>query len=241
MQQPPFHLPELSAYKRKQLTGWAMQALEAQQALQAQGGVHQLMLRHADAAQFIANAHYPKGDRIDYASGAQYFYHCHREDMDIEEHGHFHCFIRRAGWPKSWRLADIPEADKYLNNPMTHVVAIGLNRVGQPIRLFMVNRWVSKECWFDADKMRRLLPRYRLAITKDPHWQVVDCWVEGLIQLFAPQISWLYDARDREMARRVAADPAGDPYHDRQIEEIAALPISLEAQVGWLMQQEQAA
>ncbi len=38
--------------------------------------------------------HYPKGDRIDYDTGAQYFYHCHRESEETEEHGHFHCFLR---------------------------------------------------------------------------------------------------------------------------------------------------
>ena len=128
--------------------------LEAQQALMARGGAHALMLKHGLQAGkgFISDRHYPKGDRIDFERGSQYFYHYHREDLVTEEHGHVHCFIRKSGWPKSWKLADIPERDLYSDNPMTHLVAIGISRYGLPIRLFMVNRWVSKESWFEAEK-----------------------------------------------------------------------------------------
>lgn len=231
-----FTYPILGDYKRKQMMDHAVQLLQAQHEIQQAGGLHAFMLQHDEAEQFIANRHYPKGDRIDKLSGGQYFYHCHRENFETEEHGHIHCFIRKSGWPKSWKLADIPERDKYLNSPMTHLVAVGVNRVGQPVRLFMVNRWVSKECWFEAQKMQRLIPKFRLSITKDPHWQVVDGWAEHLVQLFAPQIAWLHERRDAVMAERMAANPGGDPYHDRAYEELASLPVSLEEQVSWLMQ-----
>lgn len=84
--------------------------------------------------------------------------------------------------------------------------------------------------------MQRLIPKFRLSITKDPHWQVVDGWAEHLVQLFAPQIAWLHERRDAVMAERMAANPGGDPYHDRAYEELASLPVSLEEQVSWLMQ-----
>jgi hypothetical protein len=252
-----FIYPEISDYARAKLMQRAEGLLVAQQALMEQGGAHALMLKHSGhlgeqgenlsdvQGGFIADWHYPKGDRIDFDGGGQYFYHCHRENMQTQEHGHFHCFIRRAGWPKSWPLARIPERAKYADNPMTHIVAIGINRYGLPIRLFMVNRWVSKESWFAADKMQRIAKRFDLSAVKAERpktgdqaeqWRLMDQWVENIVHVFAPQIQWLYEQRDAEMARLVAAcDAKHNPYLDEEIEELASVDIALEKQVEWLM------
>ena len=252
-----FTYPDISDYARAKLMKRAEGLLVAQQSLMEQGGPHALMLKHSGhlgndgenlsevQGGFIADWHYPKGDRIDFECGSQYFYHCHREDYQTEEHGHFHCFIRRAGWPKSWSLARIPERAKYADNPMTHIVAIGVNRYGLPIRLFMVNRWVSKESWFAADKMQRIAKRFDLQAVKaerpktgdqPEQWRLVDAWVENIVQVFLPQIQWLYEQRDAEMARLMANAGEGEnPYLDKAVEELASIDISLESQVGWLM------
>jgi hypothetical protein len=245
-----FTYPQLSGHARAKLMKRAEAMLVAQQQLIEQGGAHAFMLRlsgHEDEAaqrEYISDWHYPKGDRIDYASGSQYFYHCHREDKETQEHGHFHCYIRRSGWPKSWSLKRIPQRALYLNSPMTHIVAIGIDRYGMPIRLFMVNRWVSKESWFGADKMQRLAKRFDLSQVKNerpktgnqaPEWQMMDVWVESIVQLFLPQIQWLYEQRDAKMKALMAKAAKGEnPYLDKQIEELASIDISLESQIGWL-------
>lgn len=243
-----FELPVISDYRRRKMMRYMHRLLEAQQALAEQGGLQAFLLRlglHAPD-RFITDTHYPKGDRIDFEGGSQYFYHCHREDFETEEHGHFHCFIRKAGWPKRWKLADISAREQYSDNPMTHLAAIGINRVGLPIRLFMVNRWVTKESWFEADKMQRLLPRFSAEnITnarpktgnQSESWRLVDGWVEALLKVYAPQIAWLYTQRDAAMAQHTKRAASGEnPYENRAIEELASIDISLESQVGWLMQ-----
>lgn len=233
---------------REKMIARATQHLQAHQQMMQWNGPHEFMLQHsgheAEQEGFVSDWHYPKGDRIDFDSGGQYFYHCHRENMETEEHGHFHVFIRQKGWPKSWSLAPIPERKLYLDNPMTHIVAIGLNRYAQPIRLFMVNRWVSRETWFEAEKMKRIIKRYDLSSVKnerpktgdqDPKWQVMDQWVEHLVHLFAPQIQWLYEQRDMQMKKHVAhAMPDENPYLNHSIEELASIDISLEQQIAWL-------
>lgn len=248
-----FEYPQLSTYQRRRMIDRATQLLQAQQALIGQGGVHSFMLAHsghlpaADGQQsgFISDIHYPKGDRIDFDGGSQYFYHCHRENVDTEEHGHFHCFIRKAGWPKSWSLARIPQRALYDDSPMTHLVAIGLSRYGVPIRLFMVNRWVSKESWFAADKMQRIVGRFSAAgITNDrpktgnqaPEWALMDGWIEQMVHVFIPQIRWLYSQRDAAMLTHVAsaAGTGNNPYLDESIEELASIDISLQQQMQWL-------
>lgn len=233
-----FTLPHLSAYRRNQLTQHAMQVLEAQQILMKDHqGPHAFMLAHCGhegetAEKFIANRHYPKGDRIDYRSGGQYFYHCHREDMDTQEHGHFHVFIRKTGWPKSYRLPRIPDRDRYLDKPMTHLISISLNRHGLPIRLFTVNRWVSHECWFEAERLGRMTRKFSVSqIETRPEYQLMDQWVEHLIHLFMPQILWLQQQRDQAITKRTD----DDPYHDKTIEELSSLSISVEEQVQWLL------
>lgn len=242
----PFTYPHLSDYARRKLMHQAEQILTAHQSMLEQGGLHALMLRHSGyeetASGFVADRHYPKGDRINFSSGGQYFYHCHREDTDTEEHGHIHCFIRQSGWPKSWRLADIPERNKYKDNPMTHIIAIGISRIGMPIRLFTVNRWVSKESWFEAEKMPRLAKRFDLSQVENtrpktgdqhPIWQQVDRWVEGVVHLFRPQLGWLYQQRDAAMLH-YRQQGQENPYLDPAIEELSSLPIDMQTQLQWL-------
>lgn len=239
-----FKQTNISDYRRQKLIACAMQLLEDQQEINTRyGGLHAFMLAHdlrehnddETSGAFVANWHYPKGDRIDYASGAQYFYHCHREDMAMQEHGHFHCFVRKAGWPKSYRLPQIPQRDAYLNNPMSHVIAIGLNRYGQPLRMFTVNRWVSKECWFDAQRLSRLTKRMHFSIEKNPEWQLVDRYVANLIQLFYEQIMWLHERRDEAVAQLAQQYGDEDIYHHKEVEELSSLSISVEEQVRWLL------
>lgn len=54
-------------------------------------------------------------------SQAQYYYHAHREG-DLE-HGHFHTFIRA----------------------IAQLIAVSMDAWGQPIGLFVGNRWVTGE------------------------------------------------------------------------------------------------
>lgn len=233
-----FSFPDITDYARNKLVAHVSHVLETQAALNAQGGV--LNFLHAYGEQegegFCAMKHYPKGDRIDYVNGGQYLYHCHRENLETEEHGHFHCFIRKAGLPKSVKPMNLPDKAKYMDCMMTHLVAIAVNRVGQPIRLFTVNRWVGHDTWFEAEKMQRFIKRFKVRPEKElERWSLMDLWVESIVHAFAPQVAWLQEVRDIEMARLIKEQPDNYIYEDKKVEELSSIEISLEAQVNWLM------
>jgi hypothetical protein len=118
---------------------------------------------------------------------------------------------------------------------MTHLVAIGMNQYGLPIRLFTVNRWVTSEVWYDAEHISYFLKRYKMTLTDDPYWQVLDRWLEGMLHLFSPQIEWLHKARDEQMKNHLAKDPTANPYMDYELEELSEIPIDLKKQIEWII------
>lgn len=230
-----FVLPELSKWRQKVFLGYATQVLEAQQQMITSKGKNILHYTLKKKRIHERMSHYPKGDRIDHTTGSQYFYHCHRENFESTEHGHFHCFIRYKHIPKRVKPAPLADWDQYMDNPMTHLVAIGMNQFGQPIRLFTVNRWVTSEIWYEAKHIEYFLKRYKMTLADDPYWQVLDQWVEGMLHLFSPQISWLYQARDHYMQHRQSLNPESNPYMDTEIEELSEIPIDLKKQIEWVI------
>ena len=216
----------------------AEQVLSAQQAMQSEKGTNIIHYTLREKEKHATMQHYPSGDRIDYDTGAQYFYHCHRENYDQEEHGHFHCFFRYKHIPKSLKPIALFDWDKHIDNPMTHLVCIAMNRLGQPIRLFSVNRWVTSEICYPALAMTTLLNKYKILKTDDPYWINLDRFVEGMIHLFAPQITWLAEERERLVKSYQSIDPDTNVYEDRKLEEICEIPINLHTQVRWLIDPE---
>ena len=216
----------------------ALAVIAAQREMtQAGGSILHHTLRGSDRHQ--AMAHYPAGDRIDAVTGAQYFYHAHRADMATEEHGHFHCFLRSHAVPSRLRPLPLPSQAEKPDAAMTHLVAIAMDRHGQPIRLFTVNRWVTHDTWYAARHHPQLLKRFRFDPprhddTDAAYWRALDGWVAGMLHLFAPQIAWLAAARDSTIAAWQTAHMNTDPYDARQIEELSSLPIDLAQQIALL-------
>lgn len=231
----PFALPVLTQWQRNKLLGFAEQALSAQQQVvnsTSKGILHytlQQKRRHTRLK------HYPPNDRIDLKTGAQYFYHCHRENKKSREHGHFHCFIRYKQIPKRVKPKPLSDWDKHIHNPMTHLVAIAMDRYSQPIRLFTVNRWITSEIWYDAHHAPYFLKRFKMALQDDPYWQVLDSWVEAMLKLFSPQIIWLQQQRDILMQNHQLKNPDINIYDDESLEEISEINIDLKQQVEWLL------
>ncbi|RUR17705.1 hypothetical protein ELY21_10345 [Legionella sp. km535] len=230
-----FVLPQLSKWRKNVFLGYATQVLEAQQQMITPKGKNILHYTLRKKRKHERMSHYPKGDRIDHATGSQYFYHCHRENYESTEHGHFHCFIRYKHIPKRIKPAALSDWDRYIDNPMTHLVAIGMNQFGLPIRLFTVNRWVTSEIWYDAEHISYFLKRYKMTLSDDPYWQVLDKWLEGMLHLFSPQIEWLHKARDAQIKKHSDKHPEGNPYMDYDLEELSEIPIDLKKQIEWVI------
>ena len=230
-----FILPKLSNWHQKRYLDYAKQVLEAQQLMTADNGNNILRYTLNKLPRHERMSHYPKGDRIDHSTGSQYFYHCHRENFESTEHGHFHCFLRYKHIPKSIKPAALEDWDRYIDNPMTHLVAIGMNQLGQPLRLFTVNRWVTSEVWYDAEHSERFIKRYKMTLTDDPYWQVLDKWVEGVLHLFAPQIIWLQQERDKKIQLHQSNTSIENPYMDYDLEELSQISIDLKTQIEWIL------
>lgn len=230
-----FNLPVLTDWYRKKYLAYATQVLEAQQEMTTSKGKNILHYTLKKKRRHEHMSHYPKGDRIDRSTGAQYFYHCHREDYETTEHGHFHCFLRYKHIPKKVKPASLADWDRYIDNPMTHLIAIGMNQLGMPIRLFTVNRWVTSEIWYDAHHAPKLLNRFKMKLDDDPYWQQLDKWVEGMLHLFTPQISWLHHERDRLINLHRTSDPEDNIYLNKKIEELSYINIDLKNQIEWII------
>ena len=230
-----FNLPELTPWKKKQLMRHAKKLLTAQQQIVSNTGTSILHYTLQNKDQHESMSHYPKGDRIDHQTGSQYFYHCHRENFNSTEHGHFHCFLRYKHIPKHIKPTQLTDWDKHIDNPMTHLVAISMNNLGQPIRLFTVNRWISSEIWYDAKHAPNFINRFNLTLTDDPYWQILDQWVDAALHLFAPQISWLYTQRDAAIRAHQHDNLEDNVYENESIEELSSIAIDLTQQIQWII------
>jgi hypothetical protein len=232
---PTFTLPELSKWHRTKMLHHATKVLEAQQKMTGKKGKNILHYTLKKKRRHLHMDHYPKGDRIDFATGSQYFYHCHRENFESYEHGHFHCFMRYKNIPKSIKPVYPKDVANHEYPPMTHLVAIAMNQFGQPIRLFTVNQWISSEIWYEAKQCSKFVKRFNMTLTDDPYWQILDQWVTGMLHLFTPQIAWLHIARDQAMALRKQNSPDENVFEDRSLEEVSEIPVDLTSQINWII------
>jgi len=191
--------------------------------------------------------HYPAEDAYDARSHAQYFYHAHPlPGRPLQEHGHFHTFLRAEGMPSGVKPLVLPEmavADVSALRPqapplrrgsreeVSHLVAIAVDARGEPTQLFTTNRWVTGETWYPADDVIRMIERF--AISGPEPSETLNRWVGAIIRLFRPQIGALLQARDaavmawrRRRRSYVFEDPA--------LEITSTIEISLDAQLAFV-------
>ena len=232
---PNFSLPKLSVWYKKKFLNYASQVLAMQNQMTTNDGKNILHHTLKKNRRHQHMSHYPKGDRIDRVTGAQYFYHCHRENFETTEHGHFHCFLRYKQIPKKVKPTSLPDWDRYIDNPMTHIVAIGMSQTGMPIRLFTVNRWVTSEIWYDALHASTLINRFKINLNDDPYWHILDKWVEGMLHLFSTQITWLQFKLDKMIQDHQKTNPHENSYLNKEIEELSYIEIDLQKQIEWII------
>ncbi|MFZ5792041.1 MAG: DUF6969 family protein [Pseudomonadota bacterium] len=173
--------------------------------------------------------HYPAMDVHDIATGAQYFYHAHPPDADFPEHGHFHCFLRLGETGSEVRdKRRRPVARK--EQALAHLVAISMDPAGEPIRLFVVNRWMTGETWLKGGLVAALLDRFD--VTHGHPCEPVNRWIAAMLRLFRPQIDRLLRRRDRCIADWRRRHPGRDALEDRRLGVLAQEPISVAGQIA---------
>jgi len=184
------------------------------EAILAKSGLTILNEVFADAAAIGAWEHHPPGDVFDPASTSQWYYHCHPATAGDREHGHFHCFIRPAG----------------ASGPVHHLVAVGVDAGGRPIRLFTVNQWVVGDAWIDAPTAIALLSRFDVQMPRPSY--LLNRWLSGIVRAYEPQIGQLLLDRDRALAESAGGRPAAVVREDRSLEVLSELPIGTGASGG---------
>jgi len=114
---------------------------------------------------------------------------------------------------------------------VSHLVAIAVDRRGEPIRLSTTNRWVTGETWYRADDVIRMLDRF--VITEAQPSETLNRWVVAILRLFRPQIAALLRMRDETVMawrRRRRTHVFEDP----GLEITSSLDIEMEAQLAFL-------
>lgn len=138
------------------------------------------LFRDRGDAPIHAWAHYPADDFRDPESGAMFYYHAHDpEDWPLDEHGHFHLFVRKKA-----------------AGDFSHVAAISMTANGIPHALFATNGWVTDEKMLPADEVLRLLENRWEINRARPSWLVVQ-WLNAMLELVRPHIGTLLYQRDQ--------------------------------------------
>jgi hypothetical protein len=202
-------------------------------------------------ADIVEWRHYPEGEVYDPASHAQYFYHRHPEPApppaqhpsEKIEHGHFHLFLRGEAMPAGITPLLLPEL-AVANAPATrqsaplklgkcgaicHLVALAVDRHGEPVRLFTTNRWVTGETWYRADDLALMLDRFR--VRGDHPSALLNRWVGALVLLFQPEIAALLRERDKAILE-TGWRRRGNVLEDPRLEITSSLDIDLDARLA---------
>ena len=184
------------------------------------------ILRQSD--EFVQWDHFPKGDVFDETSHCQYYYHAHdpEEANRLEEHGHFHCFIRQEGIPAHIQPIAVPDNQGDPDKPeeTCHLIAISMSNTGEPLRLFTVNRWVTKESWYKAEDVIQCLDLFMIDHAY-PSWPT-NIWLTEMVKLHKEKIAELVRERDRTLIAWQAAHPDRDAYDDETLEILSIKEIA---------------
>ncbi|MCE5233570.1 MAG: hypothetical protein ABFC67_10970 [Mizugakiibacter sp.] len=152
--------------------------------------------------------------------GLHYYYHAHAAaGTPRGEHGHFHLFARLD-----------PAADgapRY-----AHLVAIGVDARGLPLRLFTTQRWVTDETWLPAARVIALAER--IAAAPAARTDPVEGWLRAQLGVFAPQIAALLRHRDRRIAARRRGGRRPGLSEDRRMYVLSQCRVSVEDQLAAL-------
>jgi hypothetical protein len=165
-----------------------------------------VLLRILPAEGLVTWKHYPETDVYDPTTGAQWYYHCHDDSAEQDEHGHFHCFVRPDG----------------KDSPACHLIAVGVDARGRLKRLFTVNQWVTGSEWYDAETTNSLLDRFNVEMA-DPDY-LVNRWLTAVVTRHEEDIAKLNRQRDERL--KSLARPLPELLGDRSIEVLSEMELS---------------
>jgi hypothetical protein len=141
------------------------------------------------------------------------YYHCHDyPDRDTAEHGHFHIFLR------------VSENGTGMEN-WGHVAGLAMDKQGQPMHWFAVNRWVTDGAWLPSSALQEQV--LALTLTDD---KPIARWLLAMLKLYEKDLLQLLRARDDALAQ-CSADDTAALLEDRGLYGLASGNINLVSQL----------
>lgn len=188
---------------------WAELLLSSLQAFSEQQSNPVLTLLGAER-RLVAERKYPDPPLAFGDDAWRAYYHFHTTQQ-ANEHGHFHIFTRAAGTEPGWG----------------HVAALGMDGLGQPLRWFAVNAWVTRDAWLPATVMADALGRLATSGQAGP----LPAWLAAMLGLYAESLNELWQCRDEAIDQASAGRPRDVVLQDRAVYELAAIPIDLQSRL----------
>ena len=137
------------------------------------------------------------------------YYHCHESTpIHPKEHGHFHLFT--AIGHQDW----------------AHVAGLSIDKQGQPLQWFTVNRWVTDGPWLERDG---LLAQLKMAAEDDEQGDLAGRWLAALLQLYRDTLCCLLARRDAQLRLRRNGRSQVETLDDRDIYTLATQSIDLQS------------
>lgn len=197
------------------LAAAALDAIEIPLAYARRGlGMAQVAL--AGAERFERWRHYPAGDLRDAAHASQCYYHAHDSRRSHrDEHGHFHLFVRA------------PDGTGF-----HHLAALSLDALGQPLRWFTTNRWVTGERYADAAALQSLLDGFELQTRG--RLAPLARWLQALVCLYRPQLAALLQRRDAMLQCRAARQGWEPVLEDRSLDVLSQSQVCVPTRIAQL-------
>lgn len=181
-------------------------------------------------------AHYPPGDVYDPVSHGQYYFHAHPPGTrPLGELGHFHTFLRPFGVTSGLQPAPLAGFVMPANklDLISHLVAVAVDGLGRPVRLFVTNRWVTGETWYAAAAVQHCARQFRIDNARPA--RLADQWLTALLRLFRAEIDVLIEARDQVLQHAVPSQAGLLIYEDRAYEELASCDIDIEGRLAAIL------
>ena len=162
------------------------------------------------AAPLQVNKKYPKELLQFNQTGWRAYYHCHPASRAGNhrfkgEHGHFHIFVRLEN-----------TADKI--EKWSHLAALAMDNMGQPLGWFTVNKWVTGETWQSAATLIQLLK----SVPYDKQTSLIEGWLLSLVVLSRDVIIQALQMRDMLLEKRQLSSSKED-YDIKQDKELYLL------------------
>lgn len=152
-------------------------------------------------------------------TGWRAYYHCHPANRAGNhrfqgEHGHFHIFVRTAKEPEKW----------------SHLVALAMNNMGQPLGWFTVNHWVTGETWVNSEILSNYLqtiPYDQLEHQELNTFNIVERWLLALLAVSREQVKVVLHERDKILQQKEQNQTELNIKQDKGIYLLSEIPINL--------------